>query len=436
MPEPKTTLTAPSAAPAGAPVNAPSPASAPSAPTATVLTLADYDRLAAESLLANAAPPSIPTPTPVTPPAAAPAPDGTQGTAGTDPQAAATPAAAPGQEPSPAAAPAVVQTPGTEEEIGDPTPEELAQLNEPGQRALKAERQARKDARAEVRTLKQQLAALQTQLAGPPAETPTPPAGPAEEPAGQRPALPPAPAATPSVATPALADCHTFEAVEARSLAAAQTEAEVSSLQNTLQYQGAPAVAQALANRGIEKIGTTPIGEATAEELAGFLNSVLYGTKQTQLQAEPRKRFLVTESQSFAAAVKRLPDLENPKSETYRRVAAFVQQNPQVKTNANWPLIVAKLYLGEMAFNQAATPAGTPGAVPAAQPRRPTAIAPAAATMPAPAAPPARQAPGAPAISTAALPQGNRLQELSGKIEKGTATLKEVDEYGRLSMGG
>ena len=345
------------------------------------------------------------------------------------PAAPAAPAVSAGQEPSPAPTPPAtpevpaaaappVQPSGTEpDDIPDPTPEELALLNEPGQRALKAEREARKAAKTESRALKAKLAELEAKLAAPPAPV---------EPEAPTTTLP---SATPSVATPALADCNTFAEAEARGLAAAQTEARVIGLQNVLQYQGPEAVAAKLAELGVANIGGRPVAEATPEQLAGFLSTTLAGTKMTQLQVEPRKRFIAQLGTAYQQAVKIVPEMADATSPVHKQLAAFVAANPVVKSDPRWPLLVAKLYLGELAWAAKNKSAPTP-------PPAPRTIVPAANTIPIPIVPPLRAAPGAPARSSAALPPSNRLAELSEKINSGKATLKEVDEYSALAVGG
>jgi hypothetical protein len=302
--------------------------------------------------------------------------------------------------------------------VPDPTPEELSVLNDAGQRALKAERDERKAARKEVRELKAKLAELQKQPA------PKPPQPVIPDPAA---AVPPV-VATPSVPTPALADCQTFEAAEARGLAASQTEIQALTLQTQLQRQGAEAVSAQLAQLGIQKIGETPVAEASPEVLADFLGTVIAGAKMTQAQVAPRKRFIATQNASWQAAVQVLPEMDDVKSPVHQQIAAFVRANPNVKAMANWPLVCAKLFLGEKAFNTQAQPAPAKTA--------PAVIKPAPATMPAPVARTLHAAPGAPSSSAAAVPHSNRLAELSSKLTNGTATLADVDEYGRLSMGG
>lgn len=390
-----------SAAPAGTPapvVPPPTAAPAPSANAADPTKLEYYDHKAAESILAAA----------------------------TAPSGAATAPVATGQEPAPVApnaqpaaleAPAApVQPTGQEDEIADPTAEELAVLNEPGQRALMAERQKRKDARTENLALKAELAELKKAPAAPVVPDPAKPPQPQ-----------PAAVSTPSVATPALADCQTFEAVEARAVSAAETEAQVIGLQTQLQRQGAEAVAAKLTELGVKQIGEVPVAEATPEAIGDFLQTALNGARMTQTQAAPRKRFLESQNQSWNAAAKILPEMNDMNSATHKAIAGLVKANPTVTQYPNWPQIAVKLYLGEQAFNKLAAPA------PAA-PAKAAAIVPAPSTVPAPVVPALRSAPGAPAISGAAQPASKRMDELSAKLQNGTATMAEVDEYGRRSV--
>ena len=306
------------------------------------------------------------------------------------------------------------------------TPEELSQLNEPGQRALKAEREARKAAKAETRELKARLAELEAQVAAPPANEPPAANEPTPEPAAQ----PVAAAPTPSVATPALADCHTFEAVEARGLAAVNTENLVVGLQTKLARNDVAGVVAELAANGVQKLDNVPLAEATPEALTDFLQSALAGAKLTQAQMAPRQRFIAVQNQSWQAAAQVLPAMNNVKSPEYQAIAQFVQANPVVKSMPNWPQIAVKLLLGERAFNAKGAPApaaAKPGAKPAA-------IRPAPATVPAPVAPALRAAPGAPSTSASALPASKRSDELSALIASGKATLAQVDEYARTSL--
>lgn len=245
---------------------------------------------------------------------------------------------------------------------------------------------------------------------------------------------PTATAAMPSIPTPNLADCHTLEAVEARGLAAAQTEAQVTELQNTLQYAGPEATATALAGMGVQRIGDTPIAEATPAQLAQFLGSALSGAKLTQLQVEPRKRFLAQANASYAQAVKILPAMADERSLERQAILAFARANPIVLQRPDWPVIAAKFYLGEQAFDRQAAGTPRPAAPAATVPARPPVIVPDPKTIPATPVLPFSSAPGAPTRSTAALPAANRTDELSAKIASGKASEDEVDEYARLSL--
>lgn len=372
----------------------PTPAAVtPSVPTPP-LTLADYDKLATASLNGTAE-----TPAPATPPATP--------TAGQESPPAEPVAAAPAAGDSSA-----VQTPGAEaEEIADPTPEELATLNEAGQRALKAERQKRRDAREENKQLRARLAELE--------QKPAPPAEPT-------PATPPTPAA-PSAETGTLVDCDTFEAVDARAMQAATVEAAALRLNQTFLREGYAAVLPQLAEHGIvEQDGKLVhvaskrvLGEANDETVSGFIANVFEGARTAQAQAPIRKTFLAQRAQSFERAATILPQLRDVKSPEYQQIAGLFQKRAELRSLANGPEIAVKLYLGELAWNAKLT--------------KPAAAVP---PKPAPTVPPhPASAPGAPRLSVPTNGPGkDRKTELSAKIAAGQASLAEVDEYSALAL--
>lgn len=362
----ETPVSAPSA-PTDAPaIPAAAPSAAPSVPTSPT-TLDDFSLLASQSMQAPA--PEV-APAEPTPPPAPVAPEESP---------VATVAAA---DPLPAEA---------EADADAPSAEVLASLNEAGRRALQAEREKRKEARTEVRLLREQLEALQKQITQP-----------------ETPATPPAPEApTPRVAVPpVLAECTTFEAVDARAMQAVQQEALAMQLNTTLATQGLDAVIEQFKANGIEKLDNRPLEAYDAGQMAAFLSNKYQQARTVQLNAEPRKQFLVQEARSLEAAVKLVPEIKDAKSPRAQKFAAIVNQNPWLKQQGpNWPQVAATYLLG-MERSQTAT----------TQPA-PVAAAP---------APPARPAPSASRITTAALPAPDAGQELSVRLANGTATLEEV----------
>ena len=366
--------TAPSAAPAAAAPASPAapvtpvPVAAATAPT----TLNDFAELARQSIAGEV---------PATP-SADPAPTG--------------------QEPSPAEpAPDPAEPTPTEptEPAADPTAEEMAGWTEGEKKmhgALVKERTESREARAELREMKEQLAEIQKQIK-------TPQAQPAE------PAAPVTQAPTVPVTGNALADCNNFEAVDARVLQAATTAAQAMNLQNALNRHGVEPVLAKLKASGVEQINGNPIDEASADEVGEFLAAVYEGASVTQAQAPIRKNWLVQNQQSLAAAAQIVPELNDVNSPAYKAAIKLVQDNPLLRHRADWPVVVAKLYLGEQAFNAKAKPAPAAGK-PAVKPA-------------------VKAAPGAPRTSVAALPQPAANGALAKKIADGTASLAEVQQY-------
>lgn len=326
--------------------------------------------------------------------------------------------AAPGQEPSPEP-----QTIEPAEPSPDPTPEATAEPTAEPQEpvagaddvsnwtegekklhgALEKERAESKEARATVRELKAKLAELESKITA--TVSPAEPAAPAER-----------ANAAPSAAD-MLADCPSFEAVDARVMQAAATESQAVRLSNMLTRNGAEPVVARLKASGVETIQGTPIAEATAEQLGDFLERVYDGARMTQAQSGSRKAWLANNQQSLAAAVQILPELNDANSNEYKAAAKIVSENPMLRQRADWPVIVAKLCLGEAVFNAKANAKGNGAAVTAK-----------------PAIRPSRPAPGAPRTATGAIPQASTDDVLRSKIEKGTASLREVQEYARARV--
>lgn len=386
----QTPTSAPSAAPAAAaPVSPAAPATpAPVAAATEPKTLNDYAELAARSL--NGEPPQ--------PAAASPA---------TEPPPA-------GQEPSPAAAENEPAQPTSEidspaaTEGEEPTADEMANWTEGEKRlhgALKKERQQSKEARAKNRELEARLAQLETKLTTPPAAQAAP-----EQPAAQTPPVP--------VTAEALADCETFEAIDARVQQAATAEAQAVRLQNLLTRNGSEPVIERLKASGVENINGVPVEEASPDQIGDFLDTVYAGARQAQAQAPVRKSWLLQNREHLQTAVQAVPEFNDPQSAAYQAAQRILRENPQLRQRADWPVVLAKLYLGEQGFETKIKPAAP--AAPAA--------APAKAATPRPAV---RPAPGAPRTATAAIPQPTASEALKAKIANGTANLAEVQQYTR-----
>jgi hypothetical protein len=108
-----------------------------------------------------------------------------------------------------------------------------------------------------------------------------------------------------------------------------------------------------------------------------------------------------------------VPELSDVNSQAFKAAVRLVNENPLLRQRPDWPVVVAKLWLGEQAFSaKQAKPAGA-----AVAPARP-----AIKSTP-------KSAPGAPRTSTAALPQPSSNDTLKAKIANGTATLAEVQAY-------
>jgi len=275
--------------------------------------------------------------------------------------------------------------------------------------ALQKERQARKDAKTELKqqresfdALKQEFDTLKAKLN----PDPTKPVTPA-----------PAPAA-PIVGSGPLADCTTFEAVDARVMQAATTEATAERLQTILTRQGVGPVVEALKQMNVTQLNGMPLAEASDAQLGDFLTSVKEGAKMTQLSAEPHKRYLVNQANSWDQAKKLLPELltdaKSARTQQFLRMAT-----PAVRAmGPGWPLMVATQVLGAEAAARMSAPVAPPVITP----------------QPTPAPLPTVAAPAAPRVAPASGPQASELDQLRTKMEKGTATDDEVDRYAVLSL--
>lgn len=91
----------------------------------------------------------------------------------------------------------------------------------------------------------------------------------------------------------------------------------------------------------------------------------------TQAQAAPRKDWLHKNHASLADAVQILPQLADPNSDAFKAVQAMIQQNPLLRNRADWPVVVAKMHLGQQAWNAITKPATAPVVKPAPRPSKP-----------------------------------------------------------------
>lgn len=386
---------APGAGLAAAPENAatsPATPSVPATPAAVPQTEADFAKLASLSL----AGPADPAATPASP--AAPE----------SPAAPATPPAAPGAVVQPP--PPVPAASGQPDDDGDPSPEVLASLGDPGKRALQSEREKRKAASARLAEAQAELDRLKAQLAASAPAPETPPAAPATPPTP--------PAAAPSAPVPAeLAGCDTFEQVVAVQSKAAGLAAKAMHVNTVLATEGIEAARDLLAANGVQQFQGVPLDELTAAQLAAGLSGHIEHGMAVQAQADRRKAELVQQRQSFAQACHLVPGLKDPNSASSKAFDALVAANPAVKTlGSNWPLLVAQQLLGiEAAKARLAPPATVP------------AIAPAAAT-------PAASPPAAPRAAMAHVPPPSAVEALVAKVNNGTATEAEVRHLASLSL--
>ena len=379
-----------------APTTPPAAPSAPATPPANPLTTTtDFDRYAAEALRAMENPSPVP-PAPANP--AAPA------------EPAAVAPESPATEVPPPAAPAdAPPVAGAEADLDDPEPsaEELASLSDAGKRALQAERDKRKAAREEVKSLKAQLEALQAQITQP----------------APAPAAPSAPEATPSApsapSVPAsLAECRTFDQIAAAELQAVQTKAVASELILAMTQGDRPAVIEGLKAQNVTAIAGTPLEDVSDAQLRSLLVSAHKGCELTITQAPQRRAQLQREAMAFADAGKILPGLGTPNHAAHKAFEAFVRANPNVRQlGPNWPALVAHGVANQM---RGASPASVPAAIPA--------------TLPPP--PPPPPPPSAPRTSTATLPAKSELDEIVKRLNSGQGTQADMDRYAVLALRG
>lgn len=271
--------------------------------------------------------------------------------------------------------------------------------------ALKKERALRKEQKNELKELKDKLAELTSKLEGPRPPEPQPPA-------------PPQPVPQPR----AMEQCTTPEQVEALNVQAIAMDSQMTRLSAALQRNNIAGVVQALKGQGKQKIGETPIDDATPEQLSEYVTSVQEGARYIQAQAQPRIRYLQQQGQSFIEARKLIPELADPKSARAQKFVGIVNANPWLlQQGANWPVIAAKYLLGD---ERTSAPAPTPAA----------ATAPIPVPQPAPQPATARPAPAAPRTAAVAPAPKNELQNLRAKLADGTATEADLDRYAVLSI--
>lgn len=370
----------PSAPETPAPV-APAPATLPAAPapSAPLQTLADFDRYAAEALRANEIQPSPPA-APVVPAVAE------------SPAAPATPATEP-VEPS---------------EDAEPSPEVLASLSDAGKRALEAERTKRKTARADLKAAQDQIAELTARLNPP---TPAAPSAPETTPA-LAPATPPSPAVPPN-----LAECRTFDQVDALTLAAIHAKATANKLMMAMNAGERDEVLAGLRAENMEAIDGTPLDRATDKQLREFIVNTNTGADITLRKAPAREAALRQEALSFEEARALLPGLSDQKSADWKAFVSAVQATPAIRQlGPRWPVLVAQ----NVAFHLGKTKSATGPLPPPATP---------------PVIPPApRAAPSAPRTSMAALPRKSETDGLREKLRSGTMTAREMDRLTTLQL--
>jgi hypothetical protein len=197
---------------------------------------------------------------------------------------------------------------------------------------------------------------------------------------------------------------------------AVTVESQVLQLQTKLMRQGKDAILPALTKGGVKEINGVPLAEASDDDVAEYLSGVYQGARLAQIQAQPRKQFILQRAASFAEATKVMPEISDPKSERGRRVVEILQSAPELRQRPDWPELAVKLVLGGEAWGKTKT--GTREK----------------ATLPKPVPAPVKQAPAAPRTSTASVPQPKELEVLSKKMADGSASNVDLDRYAVLSL--
>lgn len=329
--------------------------------------------------------------------------------------ASASPAGATGTPPA-GQAPASAPAPAADPDDAEPSAEVLVTLSDSGKRALQAEREKRKTARAEAQALRAELEALKAKT---PASDPYAVAGSAPDPAtaAQLPSLP-APSAAPRPAT--LAQCQTSAEVDAFTMQAIQRHALASELNTVLATEGLEAVVTKLTSDGVTEFRGKPLAELTAGYVAQQLAQDVLAAEQVKLFAPQQKQFLDQQRASMSEALRLMPELSDPKSKQRQQFNSMVNRTPQLRTlGADWPVLVVQQLLG---MEAAATRTATTSRPPAAAPLTP---APAPATAP---------APGAPRSVPATARSNSELEEISSRIKSGQASNKDMNRYAALQM--
>jgi hypothetical protein len=146
-------------------------------------------------------------------------------------------------------------------------------------------------------------------------------------------------------------------------------------------------VARELKAAGI-KLTNPDTGEEdySEERMENFLFSVKSNAQRLLRSEIPkRQQWLVEQARHGQTVVERFPEFKDPASELHKTALRLVTERPELKRRSDWPVLVAKLALGEQAYGgkakekTTAAPAQVPPRIPAAP--RP---APAARKGPAP----------------------------------------------------
>jgi hypothetical protein len=305
-----------------------------------------------------------------------------------------------------AVVPTPIPDPTTPDDDAEPSAEVMAALGDPGKRALQAEREKRKAATTKLAEAQAEIERLKASTAP---QTPTP----AAEPPGEV----PIPASVPPRGVPTeLAQCETFEQVDACRSRAAELAATAMELNTVLATSGLDAALAQLKGNGVETFRGVPVDNLTPEQLAKGLSDTWKAATQTQALADAQKAQIHGQRQSFGQAVNLIPGLKDPKSVQAQTFEAIMAAHPQIKQlGPNWPLLVARQMLGMEAERVRNTP--TPPA------------APLPVLTPAPVAALAASAPSAPRTSVAHVPATSELDGIRERIGKGQVSEADMIRY-------
>jgi hypothetical protein len=217
------------------------------------------------------------------------------------------------------------------------------------------------------------------------------------------------------VAAGPLAECVSFEQVDAQVAEASRIELLTHDLQIRLGREERVEVLAALALENVKEINGVPLAEASDRQIGDFLSAAYKGTRLTQNQAQPRKQYLANEDRAVTEAAKLIPGLKDAASAEFKQFKSIVDANAWVRhAGPNWPVVIAQFMLGAAA----ATKINAPGA-----PVKAAVIPPKIEIVP---AVPTRKTPGAPRASGAAIPATTEYEAARGRVQKGTATLADV----------